>query len=116
MNNDYIEYEWVIAVYTGDRAKSVKSHADNGIGYFVREERGKGVNYELEVAFRRPIDGPRPDHLIAADVITSSKLDEKYQQRHGLQERRDSDFMATPKDVLRDIQPARKTQLADIAV
>jgi hypothetical protein len=81
-----MKYEWVIGKYTGDRAKSVKSLADSGTGYFVRSESGKGIAYEVEVAFRRPIDGPTPTHLTLCDNYQIKKLESLYSNRHGLRE------------------------------
>src|SRR5579871_6729442 len=95
-----MQWEWVVGVYGGDRAKSVRSHADAGIGYFIREVRGKATNYEVEAAFRRPIDGPRPDHLLLATDYQVEKLDEQYQQRHGLRDMHVSASTDIPKSLL----------------
>jgi|SRR5579884_329894 len=114
MKEEVMECEWVIGVYKGDRAKSVRSHADAGIGYFIREERGKATSYEVEAAFRRPIDGPRPDHLLLATEYQAEKLDEQYQQRHGLRDRQVSAITSTPNTLLKGIQPSSRTQLTGV--
>ena len=72
------EYEWVIARYRGDRAKRVKERADSGVGYVVRTESGSGNNYEIEVAFRRVIDGPTPESLVVADSRQEEYLEKAY--------------------------------------
>ena len=77
-----VAWEWVIARYTGDMAKYVKSLADMGVGYFVRTEAGKAVNYSVEVALRRPLGSPRPERVVLADAMQVKKLDELYEQRH----------------------------------
>jgi len=78
-----IEMEWVMGRYKGDQARSKKAHADNGIGYFVRSEQGRGESYEIEVAFLRAKDSLRPEHLLLADSYTVKKLNVLYDQRHG---------------------------------
>jgi hypothetical protein len=81
-----IEMEWVIGCYYGDQARSKKALADNGVAYFVRSEQGRGDNYEIEVAFLRPTDTPRPEHLLLADNSQARKLNALYDQRHGIRE------------------------------
>jgi hypothetical protein len=73
---------WVIGRYKGDQAKRVKSLADEGVGYFIRQESGKGMTYEVEAAFR--IEGELPPHLIACTPEQSWKLEELRKQRQGL--------------------------------
>src|SRR5579871_2284128 len=97
-----MQWEWVVGVYKGDRAKSVRSHADAGIGYFIREVRGKATSYEVEAAFRRPIDGPRPNHLLLATEYQAKEIDKLYQQRHGLKDSQVSSFSTTHKSPLKD--------------
>lgn len=70
-----IETVWVIGRFKGDRAKSVKQHADAGLGYFIREEGGRGTVYEVEAAFRWPVVGPLPHHLQECTIDQSMKLD-----------------------------------------
>ena len=61
-----IQSEWVIGVYKGKKGEVIKALADAGTAYFVRSESGRGATYELEVAFRRVCDSPRPEYLLAA--------------------------------------------------
>jgi len=83
--DDGESWEWVIGHYSGEQARSKKAHADIGIGYYVRSEQGKSaMNYHIEVAFRRIIDGPRPEHLILAVGEQVKKLDRLYNQRHNI--------------------------------
>lgn len=77
-----MEVQWVIGVYTGERAKSVKAHADAGIGYFIREEGGKGAQYRVIAAFKRPMDSPIPPHLDKATPSVATALDRLHDQRH----------------------------------
>ena len=79
-----MNYTWVIGVFTGERARSVKAHADSGIGYFIREERGRGVGYEVEAAFRRANDSPMPPELVECNNNQIDILERKYATRHGL--------------------------------
>lgn len=79
-----MNYTWVIGTYKGKDADKVKAHANEGVGYFVRSESGRGTNYEVTVAFRRANDSPIPPHLMTASVGLSEKLDEKYWQRSGM--------------------------------
>lgn len=81
-----IDYEWVIGAYTGDQAKAVKAHADHGIGYFFQREGGRGVSYTVYAAFRRPMDGPRADHLELANGQQVQKLEQLWNRRHGERE------------------------------
>jgi hypothetical protein len=78
-----IAYEWVAARYTGEKAKYVASLAREGVGYQILDQPDTGLAW-IDVAFRRPIVGPRPEHL---ELIVSShaidKLEERYLQRSG---------------------------------
>ncbi len=76
-----MKYEWVIGLFTGERAKSVRAHADVGLGYFVRQESGRGADYSVEAAFRRVCDTPLPEHLERATAQQAERLDALYQQR-----------------------------------
>lgn len=78
-----IKSEWVIGTYTGDRAKSVKAHADAGMGYFIRSESGRGTAYEVEAAFLRATDSPLPEHLVKANFGQAQKLDRLRNERLG---------------------------------
>lgn len=75
-------YTWVIGVFTGKAAESVKAHADSGIGYFIRDERGRGSRYEVEAAFRRANDSPIPSELTTCDWRQVDILEMKYARRH----------------------------------
>ena len=81
-----MQYEWVTGVFEGQQAKSVMEHVNSGIGYFVRKQSGAGRNVEVEAAFRRPIDGPRPEHLVPATPYQVESLEKLFEQRHGLHE------------------------------
>ena len=67
-----MNYEWVIGTYSGDNAKYVSALADMGIGYFKMGELAKGRTSEVAVAFRRPLDGPTPEHLLR--ITDESKI------------------------------------------
>lgn len=84
MNNSDkpMNFEWCIGVWNGEQAQSVAGLANEGIGYFVRTSSGSGKGMMVEAAFRRPLNGPRPEHLKLADPTTSMKLDEMYARRH----------------------------------
>lgn len=81
-----MKIEWVIGVYTGERAKSVKEHADAGIGYFIQKEEGRGVTYTVYAAFRRAVETLRPDHLELATPAQVEKLEKLYNARSGVRE------------------------------
>lgn len=78
-----MEAIWVIGRFTGDRAKSVKEHADAGSGYFIREAGGRGMNYEVTAAFRIANDRPLPEYLQMCTREQSLRLEEKMRQRQG---------------------------------
>lgn len=80
--------EWVIGVFTGERAKSVKDHADAGIGYFIQKEEGRGVTYTVHAAFRRAVAGLRPDYLEMPTPTQIEKLENLFKGRTGCIERR----------------------------
>lgn len=81
-----MQYEWVIGIFEGDKAKSVLEHANMGAGYFIRRQSGAGRNVQIEAAFRRPIDGPRSEHLAPASIQQINTLEKLFKQRHGLQD------------------------------
>lgn len=81
-----IKYEWVIGAYTGAQAKHVKAQADAGIGYFFQREGGMGQNYTVYAAFRRPITGPRPEHLQLATPSQERILEKMRKERQGIHE------------------------------
>lgn len=66
---------WVIGTYTGKQATVVKAHAENGIGYRIIQEYGKGAGLEVTAAFKRPEDRPLPAHLQYASDSQVAKLD-----------------------------------------
>jgi hypothetical protein len=80
---DSAECEWVIGHFTGDQAKSVKAHADAGIGYFIRNEMGRGMAYEVEAAFRRSTALPLPEYLQRATREQSKRLAGMLKVRQG---------------------------------
>lgn len=75
--------QWVIGKYKGQRAQYIKGLADAGIGYFIREESGKGGSLEITAAFRRPMDSPLPDHLLLANHFQVEKLNNLLLVRNG---------------------------------
>lgn len=83
-----IRADWVIGVFTGDRAKSVKEHADAGIGYFIQMEEGRGMSHTVHAAFRRVADTPIPEHLNRATPAQVEKLEKLYRERTGQRERK----------------------------
>lgn len=82
-----MQYEWVIGSFKGDKGKQVKELANAGVGYFVRQEAGRGTEYTVEVAFKRAIDSPTPEHLVPADLFQSEKLEKLARQRMGIREK-----------------------------
>jgi hypothetical protein len=54
---------WVLATYTGQRAKSVQAHAEAGIGYFLIDVTGNRNNPEVTVAMQYD-DNPLPEHMM----------------------------------------------------
>lgn len=75
--------KWVIGRYKGARAKSVKEHADAGIGYYIKEESGAGGNYDVLAAFLIASDKPVPEHLREATIYEQEKLDNLRKSRQG---------------------------------
>lgn len=75
--------EWVIGVFTGARAVSVKGHADAGIGYFIQKEEGRGMTYTVHAAFKRVKNGVRPDYLDAATPVQVAKLEQLQEAQNG---------------------------------
>lgn len=74
MNN--IESIWVVGVYKGERAKSIKLHAEKGVGYYIRSESGRGDTLEVEAAFRWVAsNGPLPEYLLECDPFQVKKLE-----------------------------------------
>ena len=57
-----MQAEWVMAQYSGEQAKSVIGLANEGIRYKILEQPQKGSGW-VKVAFRRPLDKARPQHL-----------------------------------------------------
>lgn len=73
--------EWVIATYSGDKAKYIKGLVNEGIGYFIlKEETGTIV-----AASRRALDRPRPHGV---EPVTNpaqiEKLEKMRKDRQGL--------------------------------
>lgn len=58
-----MNYEWVVGVYEGEKAREVMALANSGIAYYKIENVARGKNNQVAVAFRRPVDEPIPDHL-----------------------------------------------------
>jgi hypothetical protein len=86
MKEQYIAMEWVLARYKGKMALRIRDEAHGGQAYYIRFESGSNSNYEIEVAFRRPQLGARPDHIIIATKEQALKLDGLYKQRHNIRE------------------------------
>lgn len=78
-----MEYNWVLSSYTGERAKSVKAHADSGIGYFIQQEGGAGQGHTVVAAFRRGGNEPLEPHMQYCNPAQIIKLEKLYQARHG---------------------------------
>ena len=72
-----MKYEWVIGKYEGDKANKVVELANASVGYFLLEQGGRGGTKEAIVAFKRPIDGPTPEHL---EVIDEPSKIRKYEK------------------------------------
>lgn len=106
---DGIAWEWAIARYTGEKAKYVKSLADMGIGYYIRSETGKGLNYGIEVGFRRPLDSPRPEGVSFATETSAQKLDKLFDQRNPKHGSNKSDTPSTPGTIrLQDLDAFKR--------
>ena len=78
-----IKSRWIVAIYTGDAARSVKAHADAGIGYLILQEAGRGQGYQVKAAFRRPADAPVPNNARVADGAESARLEKQFHARNG---------------------------------
>jgi hypothetical protein len=76
--------KWVIAVYQGDKAKSVKAHADAGIGYVFLNEDGSGQKYTVRVALRLPDGLPMPTNSRIATPQESAEYDKRQRRTQGL--------------------------------
>lgn len=73
-----MQYEWVIGLTNerDDRGKSILAHANLGLGYVVlnpQREKGELVKY----AFKRPLVGPTPHHLVLATAMQADRLERK---------------------------------------
>jgi len=69
-----IPTKWVAASYTGDRAKSVLAHANEGIGYKILQQSGRGTTLQVLAAFLAP--EPLPAHVTEiVDPIKIAKLE-----------------------------------------
>lgn len=73
--NKAIECEWCIGIFKGKQAELIKNSSDVGTGYVIKSESGRGVNYEVTAAFRRPVVEPTPEHLQVATMSQSEKLE-----------------------------------------
>lgn len=60
MSESNIQAEWVKGIYSGEQGKYVRGLANEGIGYKLLEEINSST---VAVAFRRPINKVRPEHL-----------------------------------------------------
>ena len=80
-----MNYEWVIARYDGEMGKQIAALADTGVGYFKLNEVTTGRSKEIAVAFRRAIDGARPDHLLEIrDLAKIDGLERQHKLRTGI--------------------------------
>jgi hypothetical protein len=79
-----MEFEWCIGKQVGERAKSIIEHANNGLAYFIMDQGRQGPQAYCLYAFRRPLDGPTPDHLSVADASLIRKLNDRWDARHGV--------------------------------
>jgi hypothetical protein len=79
-----MDYEWVIGVYDGERAKQVQGLADSGIGYYKVDGVETASGKKTAVAFRRALDGLRPEHLLEVkDPHKLARLEKQYADRTG---------------------------------
>jgi hypothetical protein len=102
--NNTIAYEWVIGSWKGERAKSVKAHADSGIGYFFQRDAGTGPNYTVMAAFRRAMDGFRADHLESANPMQVQKLEALWRKRQGIKDEADRDTVRASSSKIAEIR------------
>lgn len=80
-----IEYEWVSARYDGKKADDIAAMAHYGVGYYIMADSGKGNTREVIAAFRRAIDSPTPEHLMAIrDYDKIKDLEDKHLNRMGI--------------------------------
>ena len=79
-----VDTEWVIANYTGERAKNVLALC--GVtGYLLIEDRSVGSRKDILVAFRRPIDSPTPEHMqVVNDYFKILEYDKRLRSNQGL--------------------------------
>lgn len=107
MAEDVMMCEWVIGRYIGEQAKSVIAHANAGSGYFLLDQGKQGVQQTCLAAFRRAMDSPVPDHLDrVVDPFMVKKLNDRYEQRHGLEKR--------PTAVRSSVSPQKIQEIKDL--
>ncbi len=82
-----IGFCWVIGTLQGEKADYILGLANHGIGYFMRNVRGKGKTIEVEAASRwLKVQGEIPEHLIRATSDQARKLDLMFAQRHSIKD------------------------------
>lgn len=84
---DAMQSQWVTGRFSGDRAKSVLAHADEGIGYIILDStNSRGASLEVVAAFRRSDNDAVPEHL---ERVTDPLKIRKYEKirigRHGIE-------------------------------
>lgn len=82
--SESIQSEWVLAKYKGEKAVQQEALAQAGVGYILVDSSGTGKNREIIVAFRRIVDGPRPDHLTPVSWDKVKEYEKTRIQRQGL--------------------------------
>jgi hypothetical protein len=83
--------EWVIGQFTGEQANSVDAHANAGMGYFIIDTAGRGVNRTVVAAFRRVCDSPTPAHLQkVTDPFKIQTWEKRRMERSGAHVRNDN--------------------------
>ena len=101
--------EWVIGQYTGKEAESVEGHANAGIGYFIIDTAGRGVNRTVVAAFRRVCDSPTPPHLQKVhDKFKLEAWEKRRAERSGIRPRIDNRVSKQKVEIINDIFANRK--------
>lgn len=76
------EARWVVARYTGDRAKLVMAHAAAGLGYYTLETGRAAGQQFCVVAFVQAVQGPLEPHLTEiTDPVRIARLEARRARR-----------------------------------
>jgi hypothetical protein len=79
-----VNARWHLVVFQGDKAKTVKAHADAGIGYLVVNEQGQGKGYAVQAAMRVPEGQQPPANSRLCSIQESMRFDRIRRERVGL--------------------------------